>query len=111
MPFRARVHVEAGVVTGAYADQSPMTRYRAVSGDRIWTWVTGGLGAASLVAAVVLGVIATTHEAAGEISMAEDWSLGSDLCLGGGVLLGIAAVVLYFVEGRSISTERTTSVQ
>lgn len=110
IPFLARVSIDAGVTTGAYADQRPLTQYRAVSGSRIWTWVVGGLGVAALGAAIVLGVIAASQGTATPEARQSslDWSIGSDIALAGGLLAAISAVLLYFVEGRSISTERVS---
>lgn len=114
LPFRAELSVEAGVTTGVFADLQPATHYRAVRGDRIWTWVVGGLGLAGGAAAAGVGIYATTQfDPASEQSRSDtrDLTRISDVALGAGVVLLATAVALYFVEGRAIDTERYTEVE
>ena len=120
VPFRSAVRIEAGVNTTAYADLVPMTRYRSIRGRRIFTWIVGGLAVLGIGASVALGVharnIANDAQAQLDAGMAEqadatfrnaqDWGAISDYALGGSLVLALGAVILYFVEGRAVGTER-----
>lgn len=106
IPFRSEVSVEAGVPTAAYADLSPETRYRAIRADRIFTWIAWGLGAASLGVSIGLGVEAASRQA--NLSDARTWAAYSDGMLGAAIGLGVVGLILWFVEGRSVGTERVT---
>lgn len=106
VPFRAEVQVEPGVTTGAFADLVPETRYRAIRGRRIWTWVTAGLAGAALGASLGLGIKGLRLNEDGTRERAADYGMYSDYALGAGIVLAVTAAVLYFVEGRSVGTER-----
>lgn len=106
VPFRAQVDVSAGVTSAAYAQLAPETRYRAVRGRRLFTWIVGGLAVASAGLSVGLGARAQSFESDGDHDRAVDWARGSDYALGGAMALGVGALILYFVEGRSVGTER-----
>ncbi len=106
IPFRSKVGVRAGQTTAAYADLVPETRYRAVRGRRVWTWVVGGLAAGAAVASLGLGIRAARLDNDGDLDGARDWARYSDFALGGALVLGVGAVILYFVEGRAVATER-----
>jgi tetratricopeptide (TPR) repeat protein len=104
-PFRAAVRVEPGVTTGAYADLQPATRYRSVRGDRIWSWVVGGLAVGALGTSLGLGIKAG-REQDDNLRDAREWSTYSDYALGAGMGLGVAAAVLWFLEGRAVDSKR-----
>lgn len=106
IPFRSEVSVEAGVPTAAYADLSPETRYRAIQADRIFTWIAWGLGVAALGTSIGLGVEAASRQA--NLADAREWAAYSDGLLGGAIGLGVVGLILFFVEGRSVGTERIT---
>ncbi|MFK8000507.1 MAG: PEGA domain-containing protein [Polyangiales bacterium] len=105
LPFRSTVRLEAGLTTAAYADLQPATGYRAVRGRRLWTWIAGGLAVAGGAAAIGLGV-----HAAGlrdeNLTDARRWARYSDIALGSAVVMALTSVILYFVEGRAVETER-----
>lgn len=105
LPFRSTVRLEAGLTTAAYADLQPATGYRAVRGRRLWTWIAGGLAVAGGGAAIGLGV-----HAAGlrdeNLTDARRWARYSDIALGSAVVMALTSVILYFVEGRAVETER-----
>lgn len=119
VPFRSEVRLEAGVDTAAYADLVPQTQYRAIRGRRIFTWVATALAVGSLGGAIGTGVhaqgIAGDAQDFADMGMQEQalstfedsrrWGAVSDYFLGGAIALGIGAIVLYFVEGRSVGTE------
>jgi len=105
VPFRASVDIERGVTSAAFAQLQPETRYRAIRGRRLFTWIVGGLAVASTGLSVGLGVRAASLEADGDPN-ASNFARSSDYALGGAMALGVAALILYFVEGRSVGTER-----
>lgn len=106
IPFRSEVSVEAGVPTAAYADLTPETRFRAIQADRIFTWIAWGLGVASLGVSIGLGVEAASRQA--DLPSAREWAAYSDGLLGAALGLGVVGLILWFVEGRSVGTERVT---
>lgn len=106
VPFRSEVRIEAGVTTGAYAELVPATEYRAIRGRRIWTWVVGGLAVAGAATAVGLGARAQALQNDEDFAGARDWAAYSDYTLGTSIVLAVGALVLFFVEGRSVGTER-----
>jgi len=105
VPFRAQVEVGRGVTSAAFAQLEPETRYRAIRGRRLFTWIVGGLAVASAGLSVGLGVRAASLESDGS-PRASDWARSSDYALGGAMVLGVGALILYFIEGRSVGTER-----
>lgn len=110
VPFRATLNMQAGVPVVAYADLAHETRYRSIRGSRLFTWIVGGLGAVALVGSGVFGIMAAgkdTNDPTG-LADARDLSTLSDVALGTGVALAVGALVLYFVEGRSIRSERVS---
>jgi len=109
VPFRSEVRVEAGQVTAAYADMVPATRYRAIRGRRIFTWVAAGLAVGAGAAAIGLWAKARGLAADEEFAEARDWGRYSDFAWGGAALMLVTAAILYFVEGRAVGTERLDS--
>ncbi len=107
IPFRANVRIESGVTTGAQADLQPATGYRSVRGRRLWTWIIGGLAVAGAGAGIGLGVYARTQRDQ-DLDRARDWARYSDIAVGTAAALAVGAIVLYFVEGRAVRTERTS---
>ena len=105
LPFRSTVRLEAGLTTAAYADLQPATGYRAVRGRRLWTWIAGGLAVAGGGAAIGLGVHARGFQDENRVE-ARRWARYSDIALGSAVVMALTSVILYFVEGRAIETER-----
>ena len=110
VPFRSEVRVETGLVTAAYADLLPATRYRAIRGRRVATWIAGGLAVAGVGAAIGLWGHARGLASDGNYDEARDWGRYSDFAWGGAALLAVTAVILYFVEGRAVGTERLDEV-
>ena len=106
VPFRSEVNVEAGVVTAAYADLVPATRYRAIRGKRIATWIVGGLAVAGVGTAIGLWAKARGLASEGSFEEARDWGRYSDFAWAGAAALAVTAAILYFVEGRAVGTER-----
>ncbi|MGE0785872.1 MAG: PEGA domain-containing protein [Sandaracinaceae bacterium] len=106
VPFRSEVSIEAGVPTVAYADLTPETRYRAIQADRIFTWIAWGLGVVALGTAIGLGVEAGSRS--DNLDDARTWAAYSDVALAAGLGLGVLGLVLWFVEGRTVGTERIT---
>jgi len=107
VPFRSEVSVEAGVATAAYADLLPETRYRAIRAERIFTWIAWGLGVAALGATIGLGVHADSLQNT-DLDEARTVAAYSDVFLGTAIGLGVVGLVLWFVEGRTVGTERIT---
>ncbi len=110
LPFRSDVGVEPGLRAAAYVDLEPETRYRAIAGDRIFTWVAFGLAAASLGVSIGLGVEAGSRQS-GDIASAREWGSYSDAVLGATIGLAALGVVLWFVEGRAVGTETITTAE
>jgi tetratricopeptide (TPR) repeat protein len=117
IPFESEVQVEAGVITAAHADLQRATDYRSIQGSRIFTWITAGLAVVALGASIYFGARAAGAEADArdasdttamqdELDRAESLALKSDLALAGAVTLAIGSVVLWFLEGSSVGTER-----
>jgi tetratricopeptide (TPR) repeat protein len=111
VPFRSEVQVEPGVTTGAYADLEPAVRYRSVGRGRVWTWVATGLAAGALGTSLGLGIRAKRLQNDGNLDDARDWSTYSDYALGAGLGLALVSAVLWFVEGRSVASERVVGPQ
>lgn len=107
VPFRSEVSVEAGVTTAAYADLVPETRYRSIQADRIFTWITWGLGIAALGTSIGLGIDAGSRQST-DLDSARTVAAFSDGLLGAAIGLAVVGLVLWFVEGRSVGTERIT---
>ncbi len=115
IPFRSRVNVQPGVDTTAYADLVDATEYRSVHGSRLFTWIAGGLALAAGGVAIGFAVDAENkrNEVAGSTASsayapARHSALISDVMLGTAIGLVVVAVVLYFIEGRSVATERVS---
>jgi len=109
IPFRAVVHIDAGSTVLTVAHLTPSTGYRAVRGRRRFTWVAAGLTVAALAASIGLGVHAVSENRDGNTGDARDFARYSDYAAGGFAVFGLGTALLYFAEGRSIRTERTTS--
>ncbi len=113
IPFRSQVQIAPGVAAAAYADLEPATQYRAVRGKRIFTWIVGGLAVAGVATSIGLGARARSMTRGDDVTDedfadARDLSAISDYVLGASLALAVGAIVLYFVEGRAIGTERVT---
>ncbi|MEM9194920.1 MAG: PEGA domain-containing protein [Myxococcota bacterium] len=108
IPFESEVQVDAGGAVAAYARLRPQTEYRAVRGNRIFTWIVGGLAIAAAGAGIAFGVISSNQENDGDFDASLDSATISDVFVGSAIALGIGAVLLYFLEGRSIQTEEVT---
>lgn len=106
IPFRSEVGVEAGVTTAAYADLVPETRYRSIRGRRVFTWIAAGLAGAALVGSLAVGITARQLQNDDDLEGARDRAAISDYLLGAGIGLGVVSVILYFIEGRAVGTER-----
>ncbi|HJL18451.1 MAG TPA: PEGA domain-containing protein [Sandaracinaceae bacterium LLY-WYZ-13_1] len=107
VPFRSEVSVEAGVTTAAYADLVPETRFRAIRNDPVFSWIAWGLGVASLGVSIGLGVEAASRQST-DLDSARTVAAFSDAALAGAVGFGVLGLVLWFVEGRTVGTERIT---
>ncbi len=107
IPFQSEIKVEPGVATAAYVELTPRTEYRAIRGDRIFCWIAGGLAVAALGVSIGLGVEASSRQDE-SLSDAREYAAYSDYALGASIGLGVAAFALYFLEGRSVGTERVT---
>lgn len=108
IPFRASVRVDSGVTTAARVSLVPRTEYRAVRGRRVVTWILYGLACAGLGASVGLGVHATRLNRDGNREDAERFARRADYVLGASLALGLGGTIAYFVEGRSVGTERVS---
>lgn len=106
IPFESQIQIDAGVTTAAYAELQPETRYRSIRGSRIFTWIVGGLAVASLVPTTIFSIKANGERNDGMFDAAEDSARLADLFLASSLVLGVGAVLLYFLEGRSVGTER-----
>lgn len=107
IPFRSEVSVERGVPTVAYADLVPETRYRAIRSDPIFAWIAWGIGIAALGASIAVGVEAASRQTT-DLDTARTLAAYSDGLLGATIGMGVVGIVLWFVEGRTVSTERIT---
>ncbi|MGB0678722.1 MAG: PEGA domain-containing protein [Polyangiales bacterium] len=106
LPYRAQVRVRVGLTTAAYADLQPQTEYLSRRKPPRWTWVVGSLAAGALIASGAMGIkAATMDDEAGE----DRWARRSDALLGVGLALGVATAITYFLERKSVSTERSTA--
>jgi tetratricopeptide (TPR) repeat protein len=108
VPFRSSVQVRAGSTTTAYATMTPETRYRALRGKKRWTWVLVGLAGASLATSLGFGGRAIRLKNDGDFDGARQAGTRSDYLMGAGLALGITATIVFFIEGRSVGTERVT---
>lgn len=107
IPFRSEVSVERGLNTAAYADLAPETRYVAQRSDPIFAWVAWGLGVGALGVSIGLGVEAASRQGT-NLDDARTLAAYSDGLLGAALGLAVVGVVLWFVEGRTVGTERVT---
>ncbi len=106
VPFRARVHLDAGATAVAQAHLVPATEYRSVRGKRRFTWVAAALSGAAAAASLGLGIHARSLRDPSDMSEARRWARYSDYALGGAVVMGVGTVTLFFGEGRAVRTER-----
>lgn len=115
--FVARVGAHPGEVSTAMVRLEPQTRYRTRSSGRLWTWIVGGAAVATAGVGLVMGVQAQSLSsdaqaeddpvrAAGLYDDAAGKADTADALYGGALLVGLGAVVLWFVEGASSDTER-----
>lgn len=107
IPFRSEVSVERGLTTAAYADLVPETRYEAQRDDPIFSWIVWGLGVGALGVSIGLGVEALNQQNT-DFDNALTLAAWSDGMLGAAIGLGVTGLILWFVEGRTVSTERVT---
>ncbi len=106
IPFRADLRVGGGVTTAAYADLLPETRYEAVRGRRIFTWITAGLAVVAAGTSIGFGVHARSLVNEDRDDDVRRNARTSDYLLGAAIGLGVVAFILYFIEGRAIGTIR-----
>lgn len=106
IPFESKIQIDAGITTAAYADLAPATAYRSIRGDRIFTWIVGGVAVASLVPSAIFSIQANGQRNDRDFDAAEDSARLADVFLATSLVLGVGAVLLYFLEGRSVGTER-----
>jgi len=104
VPFEAEVDVRAGVATAAFADLQPATAYRSTQGGRLFTWIQAEGSRAD----AADNAIADPAGSRALYQDALDSASASDWLLGGAIALAVGAAVLYFIEGRAVSTERVT---
>lgn len=112
IPFLADVTITAGTTTSSRVELVPAHRYQATHGERIFTWVSFGLAAASLVACIGIGAYAADQQShainpydMGGLDNARAISAWSDAALGAAIGFGVLGVILYFVEGNAVGTE------
>lgn len=108
LPFRSEVAIEPGVRTAAYVDLQPETRFRAIAGERIFTWIAFGLSAAALGVSIGLGVEAGSRQSS-DLGSAREWAAWSDAAIGAAIGFSALGLVLWFVEGRAVGTETITT--
>lgn len=108
IPVRSEVRVDPGVATTVFLSTTPATQYRSVRGTRLWTWVATGLAGAGLATSVGFGVHAKLELDDASYGTARAWANRSDAVLAGSIVTAIGALILYFVEGRSVSSERVS---
>jgi tetratricopeptide (TPR) repeat protein len=113
VPFVAEVTIAAGTTTSSRIDLVPIHHYRSTHGDRIWTWVSWGLGVAALGASIGIGAWAADQQShalnpynAGALDDARGIAGWSDAALGAAIGCGVLGVVLWFVEGNAVGSER-----
>lgn len=111
VPFVAEVTINAGTTTSSRVELVPSHRYEATHGERIWTWVSWGLGVAALGAAVGIGIWAADQQSHAlnpydmqALENARGISAWSDAALGGAIGFGVLGVILWFVEGNAVGT-------
>lgn len=107
LPSRSEVGIEPGLRTAAYVTLQPETRYRSVQGDRIFTWISFGLSGAALGTSIGLGIESASRQGR-NLESAREWATYSDGALGACIGLAALGVVLWFIEGRAIGTERVS---
>lgn len=107
IPFRSEVSVERGISTAAYADLEPETRYVAQRNDPIFAWIVWGLGVGALGVSIGLGVEASSRQSV-NLDDARTLAAWSDGMLGAAIGLAVGGLILWFVEGRTVGTERVT---
>lgn len=112
IPFVGQVTIEAGSTTSSRIELAPAHRYRAVHGERLFTWVAFGLAGAALATSIGVGVYAADQQSAAlnpydaiRLENARGISAWSDAALGATMGLAILGVILFFVEGNSVGTE------
>jgi tetratricopeptide (TPR) repeat protein len=108
VPFRARVDVQEGALSAAYVDMRPLTRARAGSAPRLWTWIAAGASAAALLTAGACGAVGLAERDDGNAASAQHWIRASDIALGSALTLAVGATLLYFIEGDR-TTEHASS--
>lgn len=111
IPFRAELDVQPGALSAAYIELRPLTRVREASADRVFTWIAAAGSAGALLASGALGLWALDRRDAGQDERARDLAMASDLTLGGGITLAVAAVLLHFVEGEPEDTQKATALR
>ncbi len=102
--WRAQVRLREGASADVYATLVPATRYRTRPSRHVASVILGGLGIASFGVATLFGVRAITADCDrcdGQLRAADR----SDVFLGVGMGLAVGAVVAYFLERGSSTTE------
>jgi hypothetical protein len=105
IPLHAQIAIEPGLLTAAYVDLTPATRARTQPSSHAFTWTLLGLSAAGAITSGVLAALAISEQHGGDVSRAEAWALRTDVALAGTAVCALAAVLLYYIEGRSARTE------
>ena len=99
VPFRARVDVQEGALSAAYVDMRPLTRVRAGSAPRLWTWIAAGSERGGAADGRRLSArVALAQRDDGDAAQRERWMRASDIALGSALTLAIGATLLYFIE-------------
>lgn len=85
----------------AIARVAPIGAGDEAGGGRVWTWVVGGVGLATLGAAVVLNVVTADKITSGE-AHTEDWKTATIATYAVGGALVATGLLLFFVEGADV---------
>jgi tetratricopeptide (TPR) repeat protein len=110
IPMHAQLDVEPGLLTAAYADLQPATRVRTLAATHGLSWSLLGLTAAGVLTSGTFAALALSRQADGDVRRASAWAERTDVALVGTGVCALAAVVLYYIEGRHARTERRLPV-
>jgi tetratricopeptide (TPR) repeat protein len=106
IPLHARFDVQSGLLTAAYADLRPATRTQMHSVSRGISWTLFGVSVAGALTSAAFGGAALLQQSDGNGRQAQIWGERTDVALVGTAVCALAAVIVYYVEGRSAATER-----